>query len=201
MKYVESCKPVNEAVANAYEIASKAAGVPMKVLKATIKQRELQRKIEGIPEKFEDETRETFDMVCQALGDFGDTPLGGAAKDRAAKADGKTAAAQDAEEPKKPRGRPRKAPSPDATSTASSSAAAAPAGLDPDAASDVESLAFKAGFDARMAAKGGAIPTSYEGPDRDSWHGGWLAADKKLADGRAAEENATRLGAGISPLH
>ena len=76
MKYVESCKPVNERVANAYEMASKAAGVPMKVLKATIQQRELQRKIEGIPEKFEDETRETFDMVCQALATSATCHLG-----------------------------------------------------------------------------------------------------------------------------
>ena len=187
------------------------------MLKATIKQRELQRKIEGIPEKFEDETRETFDMVCQALGDFGDLPLGHAAKERAAKAEGKSVPPA-AEEPKRPRGRPRKAPSPDAAPASAELAPSDLAGLDPRAVAETDDPTYQRGHKTGMAGGGCLVPTELTGLFRDRWHAGWHAGntarnsaatrqreeadrEKQLADARAAEENAARLKAGISPLH
>ena len=178
MGYVEKCKPFNERVANAYEMGAKAAGIPMAVLKATIKQRALQRKIDGIPEKFEDETRETFEMVSQALGGFADTPLGKA-----------TVNAAKAHE-RKPRAS-RKAPSPDAAPQSEP-----PAGIDATAAAETEHPIFQAGFDARMADDGASIPNDLRGVDRDRWHAGWLAATHKI-DG---ERNADRLNGGMKGM-
>ena len=222
MKHVESCKPFNDRIANAYEIASKAAGVSTKILKVKVKEREHLRKAKDLVEDLEDDARETFEMVSQALGDFGDLPLGHAAKERAAKAEGKTVPPA-AEQPKKPRGRPRKAPSPDAApASAEPKDAPAPpsdlAGLDPRAVAETDDPTYQRGHKTGISGGGCLVPTELTGLFRDRWHAGWHAGntarnsaatrqrddadrEKQLADARAAEENATRLKAGISPLH
>ncbi len=168
MGYVESCKPFNERISNAYEIASKAAGVPTKVLKAKIRERALYQSIKRISDDMEDEVRETFEMVTQALGGLIDLPLGAAA----AKMD-----KGDTEAGKKPRGG-RKAPSP--------SAAPAPAGISAEAAAETEHPTFLQGFDARMADEGCSIPGDLKGDERDRWHAGWLKAGDQLSADRNA---------------
>ena len=87
MRHVESCKPFNERIANAYEIASKASGVATKILKAKVKERDHLRKAKEIELDFEGDERETFDQVSRALGAFGDTPLGSATLRKASEAD------------------------------------------------------------------------------------------------------------------
>lgn len=176
MGYVESCKPYNERISNAYEIASKTSGVATKILKAKIKERALRRKLDAVPEEFEGDERETFEMVTQALGGLLDLPLGAAAAkmDRA-----------DTEAGKGRRG--RRAPSP---------AASSPAGLNAEAAADTEHPIYQQGYDARVADEGCSIPSDLKGDDRDRWHAGWLAAGDHLA----AERNAAALNDGIKPL-
>lgn len=62
-----------------------ASGYPSTEL-ATIERRyKLQRKLEGIDEKLDDEQKETFAQMVNALGELGDTPLGKAAIARSGK--------------------------------------------------------------------------------------------------------------------
>ena len=62
-----------------------ASGYPSTEL-ATIERRyKLQRKLDGIDEKLDDEQKETFAQMVDALGELGDTPLGKAAIARSGK--------------------------------------------------------------------------------------------------------------------
>jgi hypothetical protein len=54
-------------------------GVPKRGLRCAVKKRLLERKIEDIRENLEGDDLDSYDMVLQALGDFGELPLGQAA--------------------------------------------------------------------------------------------------------------------------
>jgi hypothetical protein len=63
-------------------------GVTRRVLKAKVKEHLTQEKLLAIREGLEDDDRNEFDILTEALGDFGGTPLGSAALDRAKRAEG-----------------------------------------------------------------------------------------------------------------
>jgi hypothetical protein len=73
--YMNRCRGIREGITSAYDDA-KAFGIPKKELKALIRTRELERKIEQTREDLEADERETFEQIQEALGDFGNTALG-----------------------------------------------------------------------------------------------------------------------------
>lgn len=79
-EYMAWCKGHRELINRQYDAANNA-GIPRKSMKATIKTRALESKIEKIADDLaEDETAaETFEQIRAALGDLADTPLGKAA--------------------------------------------------------------------------------------------------------------------------
>jgi hypothetical protein len=85
MAYMNRCKIIRKMVADKYDHASDQ-GISKKLLKAKIKERSLERKIDGLTEDFEEDERSEYQMLSEKLGEFADTPLGAAAM---AKADGK----------------------------------------------------------------------------------------------------------------
>lgn len=77
--YMQQCKTVREMIADCYDRA-KDSGVPKKALKAVIKTRQLEKKIEGLREDLaEDGLEDDYDNIRLALGDLADLPLGKAA--------------------------------------------------------------------------------------------------------------------------
>lgn len=76
------CKTIRVIVADEYESASNR-GISKKLLKKKIKERDLERKIDGITADLEDDERSEYEMLSEKLGEFGDTPLGAAALARA----------------------------------------------------------------------------------------------------------------------
>lgn len=85
MSYMAQCKNVRRSKADEFESASNR-GISRKLLKLKIKERDLQRKIEGGVADLEEDERSEYQMLTEKLGDFASTPLGAAAM---AKADGK----------------------------------------------------------------------------------------------------------------
>jgi hypothetical protein len=78
-EYMNRCKTVRDLIARSKD-AAKEAGIPKKLLTALLKERELLRKVDDIRDSFEDdEDAEVYDQLCEALGDFIETPLGKAA--------------------------------------------------------------------------------------------------------------------------
>ena len=67
------------------EIAKEAAesGVPKKVFRTKLRERSLLRRADACRDTLSEAQRDEYDLVSQALGQFGDTPLGSAALDRA----------------------------------------------------------------------------------------------------------------------
>lgn len=76
--YMNRCRGIREAITSVYDDA-KAMGIPKKELRAIIRTRELERKIEQTREDLEADERETFEQLSEALGDFANTALGQAA--------------------------------------------------------------------------------------------------------------------------
>ena len=58
---------------------AKGAGLNGKVLRATVKQRALERKAEAVFDDLEDDDAELLRDIREALGDYADLPLGAAA--------------------------------------------------------------------------------------------------------------------------
>jgi hypothetical protein len=88
--YMKQCKDIRKIVADEYDSASNR-GISKKLLKKKIKERDLERKIDGLTSDLEDDERSEYEMLSEKLGEFGDTPLGAAAL---ARADGKGTHAQ-----------------------------------------------------------------------------------------------------------
>jgi hypothetical protein len=88
--YMLKCKTIRKIVADEYESASNR-GISKKLLKMKIKERDLERKIDGLTADLEQDERSEYEMLSEKLGEFGDTPLGAAAL---ARADGKGTHAQ-----------------------------------------------------------------------------------------------------------
>jgi hypothetical protein len=84
MSYMKRCKDIRKIKADEFDSASNR-GISKKLLKTKIKERELERKIDGLTEDLEDDERSEYQMLSEKLGEFADTPLGQAAM---AKADG-----------------------------------------------------------------------------------------------------------------
>lgn len=80
--YMQRCRVIREAITGIYDEA-KDAGIPKKELRALIRTRELERKIEQTRADLEADEQATFEQLAEALGDFGNTPLGQAALDGA----------------------------------------------------------------------------------------------------------------------
>lgn len=93
--YMAWCKSQRELINDVLDRA-KDAGIPKKELKAVLKARDLEKKIEKIREDLEEgDAADTFDMIREALGDLAGTPLGRAAMGEGADED----ADEDADEP------------------------------------------------------------------------------------------------------
>ena len=80
--YMSKCKTIRKIMADEYDTASDR-GISKKLLKAKIKERDLERKIDSLTEDLEDDERSEYQMLSEKLGEFGDTPLGKAALARA----------------------------------------------------------------------------------------------------------------------
>jgi DNA repair ATPase RecN len=81
--YMQRCKVIRDRINEIYEEAKEANQLPKKVLRKLIQTREFERKIEANLAKLEEDDRQLYQALEDALGDFGDTPLGQAALDRA----------------------------------------------------------------------------------------------------------------------
>ena len=68
--------------ADQYDIASDR-GISKKLLKLKVKERGLQRKIDGVTSNLEADELSEFQMLIDLLGDYGELPLGKAALARA----------------------------------------------------------------------------------------------------------------------
>jgi hypothetical protein len=82
MAYMTRCKKIRQIKADQYDHASDQ-GISKKLLKKKIKERDLERKIDGITKDLEDDERSEYQMLSEKLGEFADTPLGAAALARA----------------------------------------------------------------------------------------------------------------------
>jgi hypothetical protein len=85
MAYMKKCKDIRKIIADEYETAGNR-GISKKLLKTKIKERDFERKIEGLTTDLEADERSEYEMLSEKLGEFADTPLGKAAL---GKADGK----------------------------------------------------------------------------------------------------------------
>ncbi|MFN3891968.1 MAG: hypothetical protein ACK4MV_16355 [Beijerinckiaceae bacterium] len=78
-EYMNECKQVRELISECYDRA-KDAGLSKKALKAVIKTRQLEKKIESLREDLsEDGLDDDYDAIRLALGDLAELPLGAAA--------------------------------------------------------------------------------------------------------------------------
>ncbi len=80
--YMQKCKRIREGMANDYETAGNR-GISKKLLKTIIKERELERRIDGLTLDLEPDERSEREMLVEKLGEFVNTPLGAAAMERA----------------------------------------------------------------------------------------------------------------------
>lgn len=81
-EYMAECKVVREDIKEIYSEA-KANGVPAKALKGLVRYRELERKQAKIGDGLDIDEGSTYQQLVEALGDYGDTPLGAAALGKA----------------------------------------------------------------------------------------------------------------------
>lgn len=82
-EFMSRCKALKEDIALILEEA-KSAGIAKKPLRAVLKTRELELKLEAQRDDLEDEQQDTYDAIRHAIGDLAETPLGEAALSRAA---------------------------------------------------------------------------------------------------------------------
>lgn len=84
-KFMARCKELRKDISDVLDEA-KSDGIPKKALRAVIKTRAIQAKIENIREDLEGEDQDNYDLIRHAIGDLADLPLGKAALERAAAA-------------------------------------------------------------------------------------------------------------------
>jgi uncharacterized protein YydD (DUF2326 family) len=84
--YMQRCKQIRERMGEVYDAANDK-GITRRVLKAKVKEHMTQEKLLAIRDGLEDDDRNEFDTLTEALGDFGGTPLGVAALDKAKRSD------------------------------------------------------------------------------------------------------------------
>lgn len=73
--YMLKCRRIREKMAVDYEVAGNK-GISKKLLKTIVKEREYERKIEGLTLDLEPDERSEREMLVEKLGAFVDTPLG-----------------------------------------------------------------------------------------------------------------------------
>lgn len=78
MAYMAECAKISGRQKSLVDDA-KGAGLNGKVLRATVKQRALERKAEAVFDDLEDDDAELLRDIREALGDYADLPLGAAA--------------------------------------------------------------------------------------------------------------------------
>lgn len=78
-KYMSACKEFREDIAEIYAEA-KNNGTSKAALRAVIKTRSLERKLEDVRKHLDLDEQDLFDRYRLALGDLADTPLGQAAQ-------------------------------------------------------------------------------------------------------------------------
>ncbi len=76
--YMTKCKRIREVMAGDYDTAADK-GVSKKLLKVIIAERKDERTIAARRANLEQDEVSEFDMLCEKLGDYANTPLGGAA--------------------------------------------------------------------------------------------------------------------------
>jgi hypothetical protein len=76
--YMLECRHIREAMARDYDRASER-GISKKLLRLIIKERELERRIDGLAVDLEHDERSELEMLMEKLGDFASTELGLAA--------------------------------------------------------------------------------------------------------------------------
>jgi hypothetical protein len=76
--YMLKCRRIRESMKGDYERASER-GISQKLLKLIVKERELERRIDGLATDLENDERSELEMLMEKLGDFGSLPLGLAA--------------------------------------------------------------------------------------------------------------------------
>ena len=76
--YMQRCRRIREDMSSNYDAAG-LSGISKKLLQKIIKERELERKIAGLTDDLENDERMELEMLVEALGDFGELPLGKAA--------------------------------------------------------------------------------------------------------------------------
>ena len=82
-EFMAACKAKQEDIADILEEA-KSNGVAKAPLKAVLRTRELERKLEAQREDLEDEQQDSYDAIRHAIGDLAELPLGQHALTRAA---------------------------------------------------------------------------------------------------------------------
>ncbi len=82
-EYMAACKGVREEIKEIYTEA-KDADVPTRALKGLVKYRQLAKKQDAIADTIAEDEVSEFEMLVEALGEFGTTELGQAALDLAA---------------------------------------------------------------------------------------------------------------------
>jgi hypothetical protein len=83
--YMSRCRGIREAISGCYDDA-KGHGIRRNALRALIKERGLERKIAELREKLEDDDKENFELLFDAVAGLEGTPLGDAALDADKKA-------------------------------------------------------------------------------------------------------------------
>jgi hypothetical protein len=84
--YMTACKRIRENISGHLDTASER-GISKKLLRLIVKERGLERKINDLHDVLEPDEQSELEMLTEKLGDFVNTPLGGAAIAKATGAD------------------------------------------------------------------------------------------------------------------
>lgn len=76
--YMLKCRRIRETMAEHYDRAADQ-GISKKLLRKIVKEREYERKIDGLTHDLEPDERSELEMLMERLGDFATSPLGKAA--------------------------------------------------------------------------------------------------------------------------
>ena len=80
---VAKCQPHKDQIKEIIKEAAESSGIPKKVFRTKLRERSLLRRADACRGSLSAAQQDEFDLVSEALGQFGDTPLGKAALDAA----------------------------------------------------------------------------------------------------------------------
>jgi uncharacterized protein (UPF0335 family) len=106
-KYMAECKGLRADIKQIYDDA-KDADVPVRALKGLVKYRQLEKKQAAIADTIAEDEVDEYQMLKEALGDFGDTELGQAALDLAGGGDDEDVRPRFAREDQTPETKPKR---------------------------------------------------------------------------------------------